>query len=53
METLQSVYQLVGIAWTIGLIFGLGLGIFIGKYLERIEWNKLIDEGKIPKPNKK
>jgi hypothetical protein len=25
---------------------------FLGKYTERIEWNKLIENGKIPKPFK-
>jgi hypothetical protein len=25
---------------------------YVGKYRERIKWNKLIKEGKLPKPNK-
>lgn len=25
---------------------------YLGKYIERIEWNKLIENGKIPKPFK-
>jgi hypothetical protein len=25
---------------------------YLGKYIERIEWNKLIQNGKIPKPFK-
>lgn len=39
--------------WVFGLILGISLGIGIGKYLERKNWNNLIDEGKIPKPNSK
>lgn len=26
------------------------LAIQLGRYLERIEWNKLIQQGKLPKP---
>lgn len=29
------------------------VGVLIGRYIERFEWNKLIWEGKIPKPEKK
>lgn len=39
--------------WFAGTCFGVGIGITIGKYIERKAWNKLIDEGKIPRPNKK
>lgn len=41
------------IMWTTGLIFGIGLGVGIGKYIERKAWNKLIDDGIIPKPKVK
>jgi hypothetical protein len=27
-------------------------GFIIGKYSERFQWNKLIKQGKIPRPNK-
>lgn len=39
--------------WFGGLATGIASGIMIGKYIERKAWNKLIDEGKIPRPNKK
>lgn len=29
------------------------LFFFIGKYYERLQWNKLIKNGKIPKPKNK
>lgn len=38
------------------LIYGIGnlvLGFFMGKYHERMEWNKLIEAGKIPRPIRK
>jgi hypothetical protein len=37
-------------AIAIGFIGNLILGIVLGKYHERFEWNKLIRQGKIPKP---
>ena len=27
------------------------VSFLIGKYIERFQWNKLIKEGRIPKPN--
>jgi len=33
-----------------GVLVGLFIGFSIGKHLERVEWNKLIQEGKLPKP---
>jgi len=35
------------------LILTFLFGFFCGKLDERIKWNELIKEGKIPKPNKK
>lgn len=28
------------------------VGFLLGRYIERLDWNKLIWEGKIPKPKK-
>lgn len=34
----------------IGSGIGFSIGIFLGKRLERLDWNRLIKEGKIPAP---
>lgn len=39
---------------TLILIIGSSIASFMfGRVVERIEWNKLIQSGKLPKPNKK
>lgn len=38
--------------FVLGLATGLTFGYRLGKYFERKDWNKLIEEGKLPKPNK-
>lgn len=45
----MSVLLFIGI-WLSGFCLGIGFGGYIGKLQERKDWNKLIDEGKIPKP---
>lgn len=35
------------------LFIGIALGVKIGTFIERTAWNKLIEEGKIPRPTKK
>jgi hypothetical protein len=35
----------------IGSCFAASLGISFGRLQERAEWNKLIEEGKLPKPS--
>jgi hypothetical protein len=42
-------FWLMWLAW---LFLGTGLGVGIGKYIERKAWNKLIDDGILPKPKK-
>ena len=34
----------------LGISVGIAVGFIMGKYHERIEWNKLIQAGKLPKP---
>lgn len=34
----------------IGSGIGFSIGIFLGKMLERSEWNKLIEDGHLPAP---
>jgi hypothetical protein len=36
--------------WVAGIFIGFGFGVKLGKYLERCDWNKLIEQGKIKKP---
>ena len=49
----QNFQLIIWIMWFGGLFTGVAAGIMIGKYRERKAWNKLIDEGKIPRPKKK
>lgn len=47
----MSVYAFAAlVAFMLLIMFG--LGCMFGMYYERIKWNKLIREGKIPKPQK-
>jgi len=34
------------------ILFWFLLGYLVGKYKERTDWNKLIEQGKIPAPKK-
>jgi hypothetical protein len=43
--TLWTLITLISILWFL-------LGLAIGMISERKDWNKLIEQGKIPKPNK-
>jgi ABC-type nitrate/sulfonate/bicarbonate transport system permease component len=45
LMTLETIFPLI-----IGSGLGFSIGIFLGKMLERSEWNKLIDDGKLPRP---
>jgi hypothetical protein len=36
----------------IALVLVASISFFLGKHQERIEWNKLINEGILPKPKK-
>ena len=42
---------MVPMVMAVNVVF-LFIGILIGKYTERVQWNKLIQEGKLPKPSK-
>lgn len=46
-ENLQIIIPLLTL---VGLFFGLMCGYRIGRYQERKEWDKLIRDGKLPKP---
>lgn len=43
----------VFVIWIGLLILCSGVGFLIGKFHERLEWNLLIQEGKINKPGRK
>ena len=49
----EKIRLIIWIMWFSGLFIGIASGIIIGRYLERKAWNKLIDEGKIPRPKQK
>jgi hypothetical protein len=40
---------MVPMVMAVNVVF-LFIGITLGKYSERVKWNKLIQEGKLPKP---
>ena len=41
--SLVTLITVTSFIWTV-------IGFLIGKYQERRDWNKLIEEGKLPKP---
>ncbi len=43
---------LIGL-WTGGFLMGIGIGAYIGKIGERKDWDKLIREGRLPKPDQR
>lgn len=51
MDT-EKFQLIIWLMWFGGFATSIGAGVMIGKYLERKAWNKLIDEGKIPRPKK-
>lgn len=51
MDT-EKLQLIIWLMWFGGFALGIAAGVMIGKYLERKTWNKLIDEGKIPRPKK-
>lgn len=44
---------MIYIALIIMYLTGIFMAVYIGVYHERKKWNKLIDDGILPKPNKK
>lgn len=43
---------LIGL-WTGGFLMGIGIGAYIGKIGERKDWDKLIREGRLPRPDQR
>lgn len=39
--------------WFAGFMLGLGIGGRIGQYIERKDWDQLIRDGKLPRPDQR